>query len=189
MRFFDRTECYTVHGPDDTELISKLIYKSTAYVRKMLEDERDELQYLALSKLGFEQAVRELLLVKNFRVEVFVRKSTGSDWKLEYRGSPGNILQFEDILFSNKEILVGNGIISLQMRLEGGSAAQRKLGVAAVEQNDCQFMVTEFVDDDFFTELEATVVLLGPKECLLPSVDGEVSIVPTGDKTQFSLRI
>lgn len=31
------------------------------------------------------------------------------------------------------------------------------------------------MDDDFFSELEAIVVLLGPKECLIPSAEGDVS--------------
>lgn len=31
----------------------------------------------------------------------------------------------------------------------------------------------EFEDNDFYAELEATVVLLGPKEAILPSGDGE----------------
>jgi len=48
------------------------------------------------------------------------------------------------------------------------------IGVACVEANDCMFSVLEFCDDDFFAELEALIVLLGPKECLLPSIDGEV---------------
>ncbi|XP_017859257.1 PREDICTED: DNA mismatch repair protein spellchecker 1 [Drosophila arizonae] len=173
VRFYDQTDCYTVHGSDDCEQVAKIVYKSTAYVHKLLPDDKQEtLQFVAMSKPNFELAVRELLLVRNLRVEVYVKRD---DWQLEYRGSPGNLLQFEDILFANKEVLVGNSIISLQIKLEGG--AQRRVGVAAVEQNDCQFQLFEFVDDDFFTELEATVVLLGPKECLLPAADGEYAAV------------
>lgn len=149
------------------------MYKSTAYIHVLLPDDKSEtLQYVALSKANFDLAVRELLLVRNIRVEVYVKRT---EWQLEYRGSPGNLLQFEDILFANKEVLVGNSIISLLVKLEGGT--QRSVGVAAVEQSDCTFQLLEFVDDDFFTELEATVVLLGPKECLLPSVDGEYASV------------
>lgn len=173
VRFYDQTDCYTVHGSDDCEQVAKIVYKSTAYVHKLLPDDKQEtLQYVAMSKVNFELAVRELLLVRNLRVEVYVKHD---DWQLEYRGSPGNLLQFEDILFANKEVLVGNSIMSLQIKLEGGT--QRRVGVAAVEQNDCTFQLFEFVDDDFFTELEATVVLLGPKECLLPAADGEYAAV------------
>lgn len=171
-RFFDRTDYYSVHGADDAELIAKIVYKSTAYVRYM-EDEQS-LPYCTLSKNNFELAVRELLLTRNFRVEVYVRKTSGpNDWKLEYRGSPGNLLQFEDILFSNKDILVGTCILALQVKLVGN---QKKLGIAAVQQNDCLFHLLEFIDNDFYTELEAIIVFLGPRECLLPAGDGEVLI-------------
>ena len=149
-----------------------MIYKSTAYIRQFLPDDSEPTPFVMLSKNNFEAAVKELLLVRNYRVEVYVRHSTVGDWQVEYRGSPGNLLQFEDILFSNKEVLVGNSILSLQLRTLNN---QKNVGVAAVEQNDCTFQVLEFVDDDFFTELEATVVLLGPRECLLPQQDGEVS--------------
>ncbi|KAI8121235.1 DNA mismatch repair protein spellchecker 1 [Lucilia cuprina] len=174
VRFFDRTDSYSVHGPEDSDLISRLVYKSTAYIRQLLADDGQPTPYVMLSKTNFELAVRELLLVRNYRVEVYVRRSTGGEWQLEYRGSPGNLLQFEDILFSNKEILVGNSILSLQLRVQNN---QRNVGVASVDQNDCLFQVLEFLDDDFFTELEATVVLLGPKECLLPQQDGEYEAV------------
>ncbi|KAH8352433.1 hypothetical protein KR084_004130 [Drosophila pseudotakahashii] len=176
VRFFDHSDCYTVHGSDDCELVAKIVYKSTAYIGALLPDDKKEtLQFVSMSKGNFELAVRELLLVRNLRVEVYVKKS--SDWELEYRGSPGNLLQFEDILFANKEVLVGNSIISLLVKLEGGG--QRRVGVASVEQNDCKFQLLEFLDDDFFTELEATVVLLGPKECLLPSLEGDYAAVKT----------
>lgn len=39
--------------------------------------------------------------------------------------------------------------------------------------------MTEFEDDDFYAELEATVVILGPKEAILPSVDGEFQKIKT----------
>lgn len=48
------------------------------------------------------------------------------------------------------------------------------IGLASVELNERLFSVTEFDDDDFCTELEAVVVLLGPKECIVPATDGEV---------------
>lgn len=177
VRFFDRTDYYSIHGPDDTDLVSRIFYKTTAHIKIMApdgDDAADSLPYLTLSKNNFETVIRDLLLVKNYRVEVYTKKPNTTDWKIEFRGSPGNLIQFEDLLFTNKDVLQGNTIISLQIRMEG---AQKKIGLASVEQNDCLFMVTEFADDDFFTELEATVVLLGPKECLLPKIDGEYDAI------------
>lgn len=59
--------------------------------------------------------------------------------------------------------------------------------------------MTEFDDNDFYSELEATLVLIGPKEALLPSTDGEFEriaqllernnvMVTTRKKTEFSLE-
>lgn len=57
----------------------------------------------------------------------------------------------------------------------------------------------EFDDNDFYSELEATIVLLGPKEALLPSSEGEYErivqllernnvMVTTRKKNEFSLE-
>lgn len=45
-----------------------------------------------------------------------------------------------------------------------------------MELNERLFSVSEFDDDDFFTELEAVMVLLGPKECVVPSIEGDVRL-------------
>lgn len=39
--------------------------------------------------------------------------------------------------------------------------------------------MSEFNDDDFFSELEAMLVILGPRECVLPRDDGEFARIKT----------
>lgn len=53
------------------------------------------------------------------------------------------------------------------------------IGIACVEQNERTFSVIQFEDNDFYTELEATIVILGPKEALLPSMDGDFKNIAT----------
>lgn len=68
-----------------------------------------------------------------------------------------------------------------------------------MEQNEQTFSVIEFDDNDFYAELEATCVLLGPKEALLPSSEGEFEriskvlernnvMVTARKKSEFSLQ-
>jgi len=50
-----------------------------------------------VNKNQFEKLVKELLLEKQYRVEVYVGR--GNEWKLQYKGSPGNLTQFEDLVY------------------------------------------------------------------------------------------
>lgn len=134
-----------------------------------------ELDYLVLSKSTFPVFARDLLLVRKYRVEVFIKQSSKvNDWTLGYKGSPGNLLQFEEVLFANLETMAGSSLMAIQ--LKGGQQAKQKLVcLAFVDCLEQEFALAEFVDDDNLTELEAFIVLLAPKECLLPSKDNDVS--------------
>ncbi|XP_055379270.1 DNA mismatch repair protein spellchecker 1 [Condylostylus longicornis] len=167
VRFFERGEYYTCHGQDDSDLVSKI---TNGIVKNMSPTDKETLLYVTLSKSSFETAIRDILLVKNFRVEVYTSKGGQESWKLEYQGSPGNCSQFDDILFSNEEVNIGSSVIGVQIKTDGMS---RRVGVACVEQNDCQISLMEFQDDDYFGELEAVTVLMGPKECILPSEEAD----------------
>lgn len=77
-----------------------------------------------MSKSNFESFIRDLLLVKQYRVEVFVNQGSAKnqDWVLEYKGSPGNLTQFEDILFTNNDVAVGTSVIAIKL---GGDTKNR----------------------------------------------------------------
>ncbi|GAB0099393.1 DNA mismatch repair protein spellchecker 1 [Sergentomyia squamirostris] len=173
VRIFDRNDFYSLHG-QDAELAARMVFKSTAGIKIMSvpgDDGDIELPYTVLSKNNYENFVRELLLVKNYRLELYSNKGgSKNDWKLEITGSPGNVIQFEDILFGNNEQINTSAIMALQLKKE---QQQNSIGLSCIETTDRIFSLTEIVDDDFFTEIEAIVVLLGPKECLLPSKEGE----------------
>lgn len=79
----------------------------------------EPLDYLCLSKGNFEIILRELLLVKNYRVEVYTRSSRTNEWTLEFKGSPGNLTQFETMLFQSSDNVTGTSIIGLNMRVDG----------------------------------------------------------------------
>lgn len=56
--------------------------------------------------------------MKLYRVEVYVNQGSlkSNDWVLEYKGSPGNLSQFEDILFANADVIVNSTIIAVKCR-------------------------------------------------------------------------
>lgn len=79
--------------------------------------EEPKLSYVCLKKNVFEKFVRDLLLVKQYRVEVYTKpsQSRNNDWILEYKGSPGNLSQFEEIIFENGDIVCSNSVLGIKL--------------------------------------------------------------------------
>lgn len=83
----------------------------------MSPDELPGLKYASFNKTIFEKILKELLIVIGYKVEVYTSRKDGkADWILEYKGSPGNLAQFEDLLFNSAEPeVLSNLLLSLQL--------------------------------------------------------------------------
>lgn len=88
IRFFERSgsndNCfYTVYGKD-AHFVAQEFFKTNGAI-KSFGSEGNKLDYVNMSRNGFETFVRDLLLVKQYKVEVFTNKS--KTWKAEYKVS------------------------------------------------------------------------------------------------------
>ncbi|XP_068207962.1 DNA mismatch repair protein Msh2-like [Palaemon carinicauda] len=167
VRIFDRGEYFTVHGQDAVLAARELFHTNS--VIKLLGAGENKVESVILSKLNFESFVRDLLLVKHYRLEVYKQKSGKNDWEADYKASPGNLSQFEEILFGgNSELNVTTGVMAVKLSSEGG---QRIVGAGYVDAAGRVMTLSEFTDNDSFSNLEALIVQLGPKECLIAQGD------------------
>ena len=108
-----------------------------------------------------------------------------------FKGSPGNLSQFEEILFTNIDQVEGTSVLSVKFGGESKSRVSlfkpfffhvyiikpfiiifffilQRIGITLIDMVEHKFSVSEFPDDDYFTNLEGIIVQFGPKECLIP---------------------
>nr|XP_049703684.1 DNA mismatch repair protein Msh2 [Helicoverpa armigera] len=169
VRIFDRNDYYSVHGAD-ASTAAREVFSTVANIKKM-GLEPNKLDYLVLSKGNFEILIKKLLLVRRYRVEIYVAEGSvkGSDWSLKYKGSPGYLSQLEEILGEGLGASDDTTPCLMAVHIKTDAITKgRLLGVACVTAGDYQMSVTEFTDDDLLTELETITVQMAPSECLVP---------------------
>uniref|UniRef100_A0ABD2WUW8 DNA mismatch repair proteins mutS family domain-containing protein n=1 Tax=Trichogramma kaykai TaxID=54128 RepID=A0ABD2WUW8_9HYME len=170
VRFFNRSDFYSLHG-DDALFAAEEVFKTTSLCKKIGPAD-NKIDSVILNKNTFESFVRDLLLVKQYRVEVYVNQKTtkNQDWTIEYKGSPGNLSQFEDLLFGNNDVAVDAVVIAVKT---SSDASSKHVGISCIDMVKSTISVCEFKDDENFIDLEALIVSLKAKECVLPNENAQ----------------
>jgi DNA mismatch repair protein MSH2 len=166
---FERGDYYSFHGAD-IDVILKTSLKSSIVTKNMKPAENCELRYATLNKSLTQRLIRELLLFYLYRVEVYTIKK--DEYTLSYKGSPGNLREFETLLSdasSNDNEVVSNLLVSFQL----SPAVKNKIGICSIDSDQMSIELAEFEDSDFFTELESALVILAPREVIVPSTKGD----------------
>ncbi|XP_039248324.2 DNA mismatch repair protein Msh2-like isoform X2 [Styela clava] len=166
---FDHEDFYTAHD-SNAVFAAKEIFKSTAILKYIGKGEK-KVPTVYLSQLNLESLVRDLLLVRHYRIEIYRNKTkTGSKWELSCKASPGNLTQIEDLLFKNNELkATSSGVIAVK-QFQSNSGG-RNVGIGFIDTITREIQVAEFEDNEVFSNLESTIIQLGARECLLQKLD------------------
>lgn len=169
IRVFDRGDWYTAHG-DDAEYIARTVYKTTSVLRMLGRNDASGLPSVTLSVTVFRNFLRESLFRQSKRIEIWTSQGGvgKSNWRLGKQASPGNLQDVED------ELGAGGGgenmdqaPIILAVKITAKAAETRNVGVCFADATVRELGVSEFVDNDLYSNFESLLIQLGVKECLV----------------------
>eukprot|EP00850_Spirogloea_muscicola_P021534 SM000253S09023 [mRNA] locus=s253:74481:80442:+ [translate_table: standard] len=163
MRFFDRKEYYTAHG-EHASLLAREYFKTMTVLRQLGASPGKSLASVSISRTMFETILRDLLLEKTDHV-IELYEGSGANWRVTKTGTPGKLGSFEDVLFHNNDMQDSPVVMAINLVVKEN---ERSVGMAFVDMTKRTLGMTEFLDDDQYTNLEYTILALGCKEIVLP---------------------
>eukprot|EP00033_Pygsuia_biforma_P001435 GCRY01001619.1.p1 GENE.GCRY01001619.1~~GCRY01001619.1.p1 ORF type:complete len:982 (-),score=325.54 GCRY01001619.1:227-3022(-) len=167
VRFFDRKDYYSIHG-EDAKFIA-LTYYHSLNALKTIGAGKLSVSSICVSSRMFETIIRDLLLERNFRVEVYACPvGQPNQWSCVRQGSPGNIQAFEEVLFNTIDMDRPSVIIAcrtftenetLMLAVGFADAVLRKIGI------------TQFQDNTAFSNLESVLVQMNVCEAVISDTE------------------
>ncbi|KAF9508136.1 hypothetical protein BS47DRAFT_1398014 [Hydnum rufescens UP504] len=165
IRLFDRQDYYTVHGQDAIYVANQIF--RTHSVIKHWGKKNNSLSTVNLSHTVAKTFLREALTAKQLRIEIWVPeggKKNPSKFQISKKASPGNLQDVEELLFTHSDLLSSPLMMSIKIVKKEGALT---IGLAFADASVRQIGVSEFVDNDLFSNTESLLIQLGVKECLI----------------------
>ncbi|KAG4218710.1 DNA mismatch repair protein, partial [Phytophthora cactorum] len=111
----------------------------------------------------FKQFLREALFKLGKRVEIYASSGGRMNWKVVKQASPGNLQDVEEELGGQFE----SAPMILAVKISAKATEARSVGVCFADASVRELGVSEFLDNDLYSNFEALLIQLGVKECLV----------------------
>lgn len=155
---------YTFHG-DDALYIAQAVYKTTSAIKYWGGDATKGLPTTSLTHSAAESFLRDALLNKQLRIEIWASKKGTGQWSVIRKASPGNLQDVEDYLFVNSNLTSAPVVMAVKL---ASSAEQKTVGVSFADASIREIGIAEFVDNELYSNFESLLIQLGVKECIIP---------------------
>lgn len=115
----------------------------------------------------FRNFLREALFRLGKRIEIW-ESSGRMNWKIAKQASPGNLQDVEDDLGG----YIDAAPIILAVKVSAKASEARNVGICFADASVRELGVSEFLDNDLYSNFESILIQLGVKECLVQA-DGQ----------------
>ncbi|KAK9478645.1 muts domain V-domain-containing protein [Lipomyces japonicus] len=163
IRVFCRGDYYSAHG-QDAILVAQTVFRTLTALKYLgSSDPERGLASCTMSAVVFANFLRDALFTRGQKVDIY--HSTGrNNWSVSKRASPGNLQDVEDLLSSSTNVDASPVVVAVKV---SSKSDQKLVGVCFADASARALGVSEFVDNDLYSNLEALIIQLGAKELLL----------------------
>ncbi|KAF9004638.1 DNA mismatch repair protein [Cyathus striatus] len=181
LRLFHRTGSdpfYSVYGPDAL-FVAQHVYHTNSVIKYLGAGGRAAgLPCVSLKVSVALMLLREALTTRQLRVEIWVPEPGQGKrcvkFKLDKEASPGNLQAVEDLLFVNSDLLSAPVVMAIKLATapagtSGTKGQVKTVGVAFADTSIRELGVSDFIDNDLFSNLESLVIQLSIKEAIIPT--------------------
>ncbi|KAH0557053.1 MutS-like protein [Trichoglossum hirsutum] len=176
IRIFDRGDWFSAHG-DDANFVARTasptlkVYKTTSVIRQLGKSDHTGLPSVTMSMTVYRNLLREVLFKLGKRIEVW--ESAGRmNWKITKRASPGNLQDVEEELGGQ----VDSAPVILAVKVSAKASEARNVGVCFADASVRELGVSEFLDNDLYSNFESLLIQLGVRECLIQSEGAKTDV-------------
>ncbi|KAF8803517.1 DNA mismatch repair protein [Phlegmacium glaucopus] len=179
LRLFFRTgsdSFYAAYGPDALFVAQHVFHTNTVikYLGGGVHSAR--LPSVILKTTVAHVLLREALTSKQLRIEIWAPEPGQGKkcvkFRLDKEASPGNLQSVEDLLFANSDFSSPPIVMAIKTATASADALSskaklRSVGIAFADTTVQEIGVSDFIDNDLFSNLESLVIQLSVKEAII----------------------
>lgn len=149
---------------EDADLIADNIYKTQSVVKY---NQAHKNKYVTISPQVFTNNVLKFCLIdNNYKVEIYNNKT----FQLIAVATPGNLENLSNEYGINLENMIKDFSSPMMAGIKySQQGPTKKIGICLIDLLNSSIQVSEFDDNDLFSNLESLLLQLGVKEVILPS--------------------
>lgn len=114
----------------------------------------------------YRNFLREALFKHGKRVEIWQSSGKGN-WKMGKQASPGNLQGVEEELGTGMDSQGTGAPVMLAVKISAKAGEARSVGICFADASVRELGVSEFLDNDIYSNFESLLIQLGVKECLV----------------------
>lgn len=170
VRIFDRGDYVTAHG-DDASLIARTVYKTTSVLRYLGKNDSTGLSSVTMTPTVYKNFLKEALFRLGKKVEIWTNQGRNS-WVISKKASPGNLQDIEEEIGSQYDATP----TILTVKTSTKTSEARTVGVCFADASVRELGVSEFIDNDLYSNFESLLIQLGVKECIIQAEKSEKDV-------------